>query len=1287
LGRAAGSRRRFARLAFERLEDRHLLAVTLDTLHSFAGEQVAPATPLTSAGSILYGVTEYGGNDSQGSVYAINANGTGYRVLYSFSGLDGSDPAAGLTLVGSTLYGTTASGGNYDYGTIFSINTNGSGFQTLHSFSGNDGAEPAANLTLGGSTLYGTTESGGSSDDGTIFSINTGGSDLQTLYSFSTASIDVGALTLGGSTLYGTTGAGGSNDHGTIFSVNTNGTGFQTLDSFYPYDGQTPDSQLALVGSTLYGTIETYTTPFSSVAGGLFSVNINGSNFQILNNSLDYPTSSLTVSGSTLYGTTEMGGNNGFGTLYSIHTDGSSFTTLNSFAKPVGSNISGLMLIGSTCYATTLSASSTPGTVSGVIFSIGIDGSSLQTLGSFTESNFEGNSPSAGLTLVGSTLYGTTTSGGSNNTGTIFSVSTDGTGYQTLCSFPANQQDPTGNLTLVGSTIYGATGEGGTDGDGTIFSVNTDGTDFQTLYSFSGTDGYFPRGSLTLIGSTLFGADAGTTTLTDGAVFSIHTDGSDFQVLHAFSGTQGSHVNPAFTLVGSTLYGTTNAGGSANDGTIFSISTDGTGFQTVYTFSTTGGIFPEGALNLVGSTFFGVTFESGTGDNGTIFSVSTAGTGYQTLHTFSGSDGINPIGLTLVGTTLYGTTDAGGTANDGTIFSINTDGSAFQTLHPFLGTLDGLDPNAGFTPAGSTLYGTAHAGGVYNAGTVFALPLAGLAVSNSAAAMVITGQNLTYSITVSNAGPSDAQNVSFADSLPAGETLVSQSQTAGPSFTPGGTGNQLADTIATLPAGDSATFTVVATVGGVAGGTVLNDKASIGDDGFNDLVSSTATTTVDIPPTVVGAFVSGTGWNVSYLSMLDAAGLGFELASGADQLTTILPWTNANEISIAFSEPVNVSQGSLTLYDSTNTAIPSSGFSYNATSNIATWQFATALPANKYVMNLAAGSVTDSIGTELDGAWTTGVSTFAAGSGDGTPGSDFNFYFDALPGDANSSGTVTNGDVLLTKLQVGAVANSSNYQLDVNGAANITNSDVLLEKLEVGSNINTFAAPQLPAQSAVAASPDIMVPTNDSGGQSPLMPLATTIFGVASPDAVSASIATNVPTSTMAPSPDIAAASVPTVAASTPIAPPPTIAPAAAIGPPEAVPELPISVSPAVIDQALAAQVILAAPPQIVATAQVAGPAQPVASTTTTVLSETEAVLPAIFAELASVAPAMPRMFAGAASASYSERALANGLPIVSQLGSPALTDEFFGEMAAPEPSADRTDRSLDFWRIGWLGQ
>jgi uncharacterized repeat protein (TIGR03803 family) len=79
-----------------------------------------------------------------------------FTNLYSFAGgNDGSGPHAGLTLSGNTLYGTTSVGGTAGNGTLFAINTDGSGYTSLYSFSGgNDGSDPQADLIVSGNTLY-----------------------------------------------------------------------------------------------------------------------------------------------------------------------------------------------------------------------------------------------------------------------------------------------------------------------------------------------------------------------------------------------------------------------------------------------------------------------------------------------------------------------------------------------------------------------------------------------------------------------------------------------------------------------------------------------------------------------------------------------------------------------------------------------------------------------------------------------------------------------------------------------------------------------------------------------------------------------------------------------------------------------------------------------------------------------------------------------------------------------------------------------------------------------------
>ena len=342
------------------------------------------------------------------------------------------------------------------------------------------------------------------------------------------------------------------------------------------------------------------------------------------------PGGSLTLSGSKLYGMASAGGFNGFGTAFSINTDGTGFVRLHSFAggasdgrEPHGS----LTLSGSMLYGTTyLGGSSNFGTV----FSMNIDGTGFGLLHSFTGID-DGRYAGAGLTLSGSTLYVMSISGN----GTLFRMNTDGTGFSQIHGFNGGAGDglrPVGSLTLSGSTLYGMTGNGGAANQGTVFSMNTDGTGIAVLHSFlnSGKDGLLPSGSLTLSGSKFYGMTnaGGTYPHNVGTIFSMNTDGTGFTLLHSFSGGTGDGQYPygSLTLIGSTLYGMTNSGGSTNNGTIFSLNTDGTGYALLESFgvTSTDGAQPGGDLTPSGdgSTLYGMTSLGGVNGAGVIFSKS-----------------------------------------------------------------------------------------------------------------------------------------------------------------------------------------------------------------------------------------------------------------------------------------------------------------------------------------------------------------------------------------------------------------------------------------------------------------------------------------------------------------------------------------------------------------------------------------------------------------------------------------------------------------------------------------
>ncbi len=93
-------------------------------VHSFGSgsDGSFPDAGLINLGGSLYGTTLTGGANGDGTVFRITKSGK-ETVLYSFgtSASDGNSPRASLIDAGGTLYGTTENGGTDDDGTVFSI--------------------------------------------------------------------------------------------------------------------------------------------------------------------------------------------------------------------------------------------------------------------------------------------------------------------------------------------------------------------------------------------------------------------------------------------------------------------------------------------------------------------------------------------------------------------------------------------------------------------------------------------------------------------------------------------------------------------------------------------------------------------------------------------------------------------------------------------------------------------------------------------------------------------------------------------------------------------------------------------------------------------------------------------------------------------------------------------------------------------------------------------------------------------------------------------------------------
>jgi len=319
-------------------------------------------------------------------------------------------------------------------------------------------------------------------------------------------------LAISGSTVYGSGLSGGVNNAGAVFRGNLDGSGFSTVATFPP-DGSMwfhLYSGVLLSGSTLYGTA---TEGGSNPANGvIYRVNTDGSNFSVMHNFTGgadgaNPSGPLIQAGSKLYGTAPTGGIN-MGIIYQIDPSGAGYSVLRAFNGSEGAP-GALMASGSTLYGLT----GTNG--GGSIFKMNTNGSGFTTLYTFGATPGDGRHPAGPLLQDGATLYGMTYDGGSGSEGTIYKINTDGSGYSKIHDFaygnPDNGARPIGSLVRSGTTLYGTTSLGGSMGEGTLFQVQTDGSGFQVLHSFppvpvgEGTSGSVPNGELILVNSTLYG--------------------------------------------------------------------------------------------------------------------------------------------------------------------------------------------------------------------------------------------------------------------------------------------------------------------------------------------------------------------------------------------------------------------------------------------------------------------------------------------------------------------------------------------------------------------------------------------------------------------------------------------------------------------------------------------------------------------------------------------------------------------------------------------------------------
>jgi uncharacterized repeat protein (TIGR03803 family) len=315
------------------------------------------------------------------------------------------------------------------------------------------------------------------------------------------------------------------------------------------------------------------------------------------------------------------------------------------------------------------------GSHDGTVYEVGLDGKE-RVLHRFAGGS-DGRQPTASLTELNGTLYGTTYRGGTGSCnyggcGIVFSISPSGKNYTIVHEFDgADGAYPSSDFVVFNGTLYGATPLGGANDDGTVFTVSPSGG-FKTLYSFRPEpDGIAPSGRLAVLNGRLYGATVGGGAYDLGTVFSV-TPGGEEQVVYSCRSDDCKQPVGGIALLRGKLYGTSWLGGVYGEGAVFSVTTGGKE-HTVYSFGENdNGGYPFAPLTVQNGVLYGSTTQFRGFSDGALFSLTPAGS-FQVLYNWRscGKLACDPqAAVTYLNGNLYGTLSAGGAHHKGLLFSV-----------------------------------------------------------------------------------------------------------------------------------------------------------------------------------------------------------------------------------------------------------------------------------------------------------------------------------------------------------------------------------------------------------------------------------------------------------------------------------------------------------------------------------------------------------------------------------------------------------------------------------------
>ncbi|MBK8872607.1 MAG: T9SS type A sorting domain-containing protein [Bacteroidetes bacterium] len=380
-------------------------------------------------------------------------------------------------------------------------------------------------------------------------------------------------------------------------------------------------------------------------------------------------------------------------------------------------------------------------------------------------------------------LYITTYLNGANNNGTILQLDLTSNVIQKIYDFDPSLTGPN-NSTLVeapNGNLYGLTSTGGANNSGTIFEFDLTTNTLFKRFDFGGTAGSTPLASFIKVTSTkLIGSTTSGGTGNCGVLFEFDLTTNTYTKLFDFTQSLGKNPRCALTIhPNGKLYGTTYEGGSNNLGVLFEFDLSSNVISKKMDFSTSTGINPDMELiydfagnlyGLVYSTsdnneqlfkynwysnsysrilkfnasgghyftggftlaangkYYGTTFSGVKHFKGALIEFDYNNNTVNSRVNFNDSTGFNSYSAILHASNnkIYGTTNNGGWFGYGSIFEYDYNNGVYTKKHDFIYT-DGDQGMPGgmiMEASNGKIYGMRNGGGIYGLGTLYEFDIA-----------------------------------------------------------------------------------------------------------------------------------------------------------------------------------------------------------------------------------------------------------------------------------------------------------------------------------------------------------------------------------------------------------------------------------------------------------------------------------------------------------------------------------------------------------------------------------